>query len=268
MEHVIAPSTLERLLRHDRAVTLVALLVASVLAWVYILSGAGMDMSSMEMKTMPMLGMGMPHRWTAAYCALMLAMWAIMMVAMMLPSAAPMVLLFAAIERRRRQASPFAATAIFTAAYVSVWSGFSIAATLLQWLLDRSALLSPTMVTTNGLIAGAVLIAAGVYQFTPLKQACLRSCRSPLEFISGYWNSGPFRIGLRHGMYCVGCCWMVMLLLFVGGIMNLMWVAVIAAFVVAEKMAPRGPWLGYGVGAVLTAWGIWTLYVYALAPSV
>lgn len=264
MDQVIEPSPIERLLRRDRAVTLSALLVASLLAWAYILSGVGMDMSSIEM-SMP--GMAAHNPWTPSYFALMLAMWAVMMVAMMLPSAAPTVLLFATLERRRRQASPFGATALFTAAYVVVWSAFSIAATFLQWTLDRLTLLSPAMATTSGLTAGAVLVAAGAYQFTPLKQACLRSCRSPLEFISRYWNSGPFGTGLRHGVYCVGCCWMVMLLLFVVGIMNLIWVAVIAAFILAEKVAPRGAWLGYGVGTVLIAWGFWTLYVYAATLS-
>jgi len=261
VEQAIAPSPLERLLRRDRAVTIAALLAASLLAWAYILSGAGMDMSSIEMNAMP--GMAMPRSWTLPFFALMFAMWAVMMLAMMLPSAAPMILLFTTIERRRNQAPPYVATALFTAAYGVVWSGFGVVATLLQWTLDRMALLSPALATTNGLIAGAILIAAGVYQFTPLKQACLRSCRSPLEFISRYWNSGPFGIGLRHGIYCVGCCWMMMLLLFVGGVMNMIWVAVIATFVLAEKVAPRGPWLGYGVGTSLIAWGGWTLYTFA-----
>ena len=264
VKQVIATSPLERLLRRDRAVTLSALLAASLLAWAYILSGAGMDMSSMEMNAMP--EMAMPRPWTPSYFALMLAMWAIMMLAMMLPSAVPMVLLFTTIERRRNHAPPYAATAIFAVAYGVVWSGFSVVVTLLQWMLDRLALLSSALATTNGLIAGAILIAAGVYQLTPLKQACLRGCRSPLEFISRHWNSGPFGIGLRHGIYCVGCCWMMMLLLFVGGIMNLIWVAVIATSILVEKVAPRGPWLGYGVGAALIAWGVWTLHDYATTP--
>ena len=263
MNEVTAPSTLERVLRRDRVVTLMALVGASLLAWGYILSGAGMGISHTEMNSMSMPGMAMPQPWTLSYFSLMLAMWAIMMVAMMLPSAAPMVLLFATIERRRRDTPPFAAIAAFTAAYVIVWSGFSAAATVLQWWLDRSALLSSSMATTSGLIAGAVLVAAGIYQFTPLKQACLQNCRSPLEFISSHWNSGAFRMGLRHGVYCVGCCWLVMLLLFVGGIMNLIWVAVMATFIFAEKIAPPGRWLGYGVGVALMGWGIWTLYRYA-----
>jgi predicted metal-binding membrane protein len=262
MEQAIAPSALERVLRRDRAVTLVALIVASLLAWAYILLGAGMDMASMQMQTMSMPGMAMPSAWTASYFFLMLAMWAVMMIAMMLPSAAPMILLFATIERRRRQESPFVATFVFAAAYIVVWIGFSLTATLLQWQLDRLALLSPMMATTSKLIGGGIFLAAGLYQFTPLKQACLRNCQSPLEFISRYWEMGPFGIGIRHGLYCVGCCWMLMLLLFVGGIMNLIWVALIAAVILLEKLLPPGKWLSYGLGVLLAAWGLWTLYYH------
>jgi predicted metal-binding membrane protein len=262
MEQTIDTSVLERVLRRDRTVTLVALLAASLLAWAYILAGAGMDMHSMSM---PNMAMPMASVWTPAYFALMLVMWCIMMMAMMLPSAAPMILLFATIERRRNGGSPFLTTTIFAAAYVIVWAGFSIIATLLQWQLDRLALLSPEMATTSALLAAIVLIVVGLYQFTPLKQACLRGCRSPLEFITRYWNRGPFGIGLRHGIYCVGCCWMAMLLLFVGGVMNLLWVALIAAFILVEKISPRGEWLSYGAGAALICWGGWMLYTHALA---
>jgi predicted metal-binding membrane protein len=257
VDQTIKTSALERVLRRDRTVTLIALLAASMLAWAYILSGARMDMESMSMPdmTMPMTG-----NWTASYFALMLAMWGIMMVAMMLPSAAPMILLFASVERRRRDGSPLPATTLFVGAYVVVWIGFSVAATLLQWQLEFVALLSPVMASANALFAAIVLILAGLYQFTPLKQACLRGCRSPLEFISRFWSSGAFRMGLRHGLYCVGCCWMLMLLLFVGGVMNLLWVALIAAFILAEKIAPRGQWLSYGAGGALVCWGVWTLY--------
>jgi predicted metal-binding membrane protein len=116
------------------------------------------------------------------------------------------------------------------------------------------------MATTSALLSAVALIATGAYQFTPWKQACLRNCRSPLEFITGYWDRGPFGIGLRHGIYCVGCCWMLMLLLFVGGVMNLLWVALIAAFILAEKTVPRGAWLSYSAGIALISWGGWTVY--------
>lgn len=261
MEKAISQSALERMLRRDRAVTLAALAGASLLAWGYILSGAGMDMRAMDMQSMP--GMAMPAPWTVTHFALMLVMWGIMMMAMMLPSAAPMILLFATIERRRRGGAPLPAIAVFAVAYVVVWICFSGAATLLQWQLEYLALLSPMMASTSTLLAAVVLVAVGFYQFTPLKQACLRGCRSPLEFITRYWDRGPFGIGLRHGMYCVGCCWMLMLLLFVGGAMNLLWVALIAAYVFVEKVVPRGEWLSYGAGTALICWGGWMLYTHA-----
>jgi predicted metal-binding membrane protein len=253
-------SALERLLRRDRTVTLISLLAASLLAWAYLLSGAGMHSMSM-----PDMAMPMATGWTASHFVLMLAMWGIMMVAMMLPSAAPMILLFATIERRRSGTSPFPSVAMFTAAYVLVWVGFSLAATVLQWQLDHLMLLSPALATTSALASATALIAIGAYQFTPWKHACLRNCRSPLEFISSYWAKGPFAIGLRHGFYRVGCCWMLMLLLFVGGVMNLLWVALIAAFVLAEKTLPHGEWLSYAAGAALISWGSWTVYARGFA---
>jgi predicted metal-binding membrane protein len=251
---------LEQLLRRDRLVALISLVTASLLAWAYLLAGAGMHSMSM-----PDMAMSVGAAWTSSHFVIMLAMWAIMMIAMMLPSAAPMILLFATIERRRTRADPFSAVAKFTAAYLVVWIGFSIVATLAQWLLDRLMLLSPALTLASALFAGLTLIATGAYQFTPWKQACLRNCRSPLEFISLFWSDGPFVLGLRHGLYCVGCCWMLMLLLFVGGVMNMLWVALIAAFVLAEKALPRGEWVGYIAGAALIGWGGWTVYVHAFA---
>jgi predicted metal-binding membrane protein len=262
MDQVSGKSALEQLLRRDRIVTLIALLTASLLAWAYLLFVAGMDAQSMSM---PDMIMPMASAWTMSYFALMLAMWGIMMVAMMLPSAAPMILLYATIERRRRGTSPFPATAIFAAAYVIVWMAFSVTAAILQWQLDHLAMLSPAMAATSALLSAIALIAIGAYQFTPLKQACLRNCRSPLEFITWHWNRGPFGIGFRHGIYCVGCCWMLMLLLFVGGVMNLLWVALIAAFILGEKTVPRGAWLSYGVGIALIGWGGWTVYAHVVS---
>jgi predicted metal-binding membrane protein len=259
MEPAIETSALERVLRRDRTLTLFALLAAALLAWAFVVSGIGTDVDSMAMPDMVM-----PAVWTASYLTVMLAMWGMMMVAMMLPGAVPMVLLFATIERRRCAASPFPATAIFAAAYLLVWLGFSVAATLLQWQLDSLAQLSPALASTNTVFAAIVLIAAGIYQFTPLKRACLRGCRSPLEFISRYWGRGPFGIGLRHGLFCVGCCWMLMLVLFAVGTMNLLWVALIATFVLFEKVLPRGERLSYGAGVVLVGWGSWALYAHLI----
>lgn len=251
---------LERLLRCDRTVALAALVAASLLAWAYLLAGMGMHSMSM-----PDMATSMGASWTASHFALMLVMWSIMMVAMMLPSAAPTILLFATIERRRSEVDPFPAVATFAAGYVLVWTGFSVAATVLQWQLDRLRLLSPHFSVASALLSGFILIAAGAYQFTPWKQACLRNCRSPLEFISANWSHGPFGIGWRHGLYCVGCCWMLMLLLFVGGVMNMLWVALIALFVLAEKTVPKAEWVSYAAGIAFLAWGCWTVYARAFA---
>lgn len=261
-------TALERLLHRDRAITLAALLAAAALAWAYLVGGAGMngtpqamaDMPGMSMSGMSMPGMAMTPTWTASYFAVMAAMWVIMMVAMMLPSAAPMVLLFATVERRRRAASPFPATARFALAYALLWAAVGLLGALLQWQFDRLALLTPAIAVTSTAATGAALIAAGLYQFTPLKQACLRGCRSPLEFISQYWTRGPFGLGLTHGVYCVGCCWMLMLLLFVGGVMNLVWVAAIALFALIEKVAPRGRLIAYAAGIALVVAGGWQLH--------
>jgi predicted metal-binding membrane protein len=182
---------------------------------------------------------------------------------MMLPSAAPMILLFATINRKRRQeGSPYVRTGVFALGYVIVWAGFSIAATTLQWRLDGAMLLSPMMAATSVLLAGGVLIVAGIYQLTPLKQACLRHCRSPLDFILHHWRRGSVGalvMGVRHGLYCLGCCWVLMSLLFVGGVMNFLWIAAIAAYVLLEKTVPAGHWISRAAGVALVAWGGFTV---------
>ena len=201
--------------------------------------------------------------WTPGYVAVVLLMWAVMMAAMMMLSAAPMILLFGTIPRRRQTTVDSPADAgVFGVGYVVVWAAFSLVAVALQFGLEQAALLSPMMSTTSRALAGAVLIGAGVYQWTPLKQACLRRCRSPLDFLMTEWREGrwgAFVMGLRHGGYCLGCCWVLMLLLFVGGIMNLAWIAGIAAFVLVEKLAPAGHWIGRGAGVALILWGVATL---------
>ncbi len=190
-----------------------------------------------------------------------------MMAAMMLPSAAPMILLYATIARRRSERGESATAAgVFAFGYLAVWSVFSLAATALQHELEKAALLSPMMEATSITLAGAVLIAAGLYQWTPLKQACLRYCRSPLDFLLAYWRPGApgaFLMGLRHGAVCLGCCWLLMLLLFAGGVMNLAWIAGIAVFVLVEKLSPAGHWIGRAAGALLVAWGGATLLAVA-----
>jgi predicted metal-binding membrane protein len=202
--------------------------------------------------------------WTAADFGLMLAMWAVMMVAMMLPSAAPMLLLHAAVLRQRRGgASPLGRTALFALGYLLVWTGFSVVATVAQWWLHGALLLTSMMgAAASPLLGGALLLAAGAFQWTPVKRACLHHCRSPIHFLAAGWREGvggTLAMGLRHGLYCVGCCWFLMALLFVGGVMNLLWVAGIAAYVLVEKLAPAGHLIGRAAGLLLVAAGAWTL---------
>ena len=182
--------------------------------------------------------------WTAAEFGLMLVMWGVMMVAMMVPTAAPMTLVYAAVARKAAaQHSPLAPTFVFVAGYVTVWTLFSVLATVAQRALDQAGLLTPMMASNSAVFGGSVLIAAGLYQLTPYKHACLRNCRAPAHFLSRYWRTGTvgaFRMGLRLGAYCLGCCWILMSLLFVGGVMNLLWIAAIAVFILLEKTLRLG----------------------------
>jgi predicted metal-binding membrane protein len=200
-----------------------------------------------------------PMAWTPGYAVLMFFMWWIMMLAMMLPSAAPMILLFAMVNRKQREkGAPYVPTGIFAAGYVLVWGAFSLVAVAAQWGLEQSGLLSATMATTSVALGTGLLIAAGIYQLTPLKHACLRHCRSPIAFITQHWRPGEFgalRMGVAHGAFCTGCCWFLMALLFYGGIMNLYWIVGLALFVLLEKTTPAGHWLGRISGVVLIASG-------------
>ncbi len=263
-------ATLEAVVRRDRLVVVTALTAVIALSWAYLLAGAGMGMSAFEMTRMSQLGMagdmsegGMammtPAVWTPGYAVLMFFMWWVMMVAMMLPSAAPMIFLFATVNRKQRETGhPHVATSIFAVGYLAAWAGFSLVAVILQWGFERTGILSPMLVGTNVIFGGVLLLAAGVYQLTPIKHACLRHCRSPLAFLSTHWRRdarGALRMGLVHGAFCVGCCWFLMGLLFFGGVMNLYWIAGLALFVLFEKTVPAGHWLGYATGVALLVWG-------------
>jgi predicted metal-binding membrane protein len=221
-------------------------------------AGAG-SMDDMPGMAMP----AMPHPWNGADAVLMAVMWAVMMIGMMVPSATPMILTFATVNRRKRaRGQPFVPTAIFLAGYLIAWSGFALAATLAQWGLDRAALLSPAMRTTSATLGGALCLATGLYQFTPMKYACLETCRSPAAFVLHHWRDGApgaLRMGVAHGLYCLGCCWAVMALLFVGGVMNLLWSAALAAFVLAEKLVPAGRWFARAGGALMCGYGVYLL---------
>lgn len=255
---MMAGSAVERILRNDRILVISGLLVVIVLSWVYLFAGAG-TMQEMGDMLMPMSS----GPWTVNHAMVMLVMWAVMMAAMMLPSATPMILLYATIARNRHaKGQPAVESGIFMLGYGAIWIAFSLGAVALQFALERAAMLSPMMEATSITLAGGLLIAAGIYQWTPLKQACLLRCRSPLDFVLTHWRNGArgaFVMGVWHGTYCVGCCWMLMLLLFVGGVMNLGWIAGIAIFVLVEKLVPAGHWIGRGAGVLLIGWGAATL---------
>jgi predicted metal-binding membrane protein len=255
---------METILKRDRLVVLAALAGITLLAWAYMvreahamnLTGvcccAGMKMSGPD-----------TNPWDTATLVPLFLMWAEMMVAMMLPSAAPMILTFAKVQRNRReQERPYVATGIFVLGYLAVWTGFSALAAVAQWILHAKALLSPMMVSTSPILGGALLVAAGIFQWTPLKNACLSRCCSPLNFLMAGWRegkSGAFAMGLKHGAYCTGCCWFLMALLFVAGVMNIWWIAIITALVLIEKLAPRGLMLGKIAGVLFVAWGAWLI---------
>lgn len=264
-----APSRLESLLYRDRAIVIAALVGLTLLAWVYLgtltLDMSRGDMSSMGMRTTDTTAMDGPmsvssQPWTSITFVLMFVMWSVMMVGMMLPSAAPMILIYARVQRQKLPGeNPVQRTLFFTLGYVVMWLGFSLIATLSQWGLSEVALLSPMMVNTSGYLAAALFAAAGLYQLTPLKQACLVRCRSPIQFLSICWKQGDLgavRMGIHHGAYCVGCCWFLMGLLFFGGVMNLLWVAAIAVFVLLEKVVPYGQWLSRIGGVVMIGFSL------------
>lgn len=224
------------------------------LAWIYLVAIAT-DMS------MPgMSGMGAIPVWDASYFVMMFLMWAIMMVGMMLPSVIPTVLIYAAVARKsQKQGMPAAPTAAFVSGYLLLWVLFSLVATGAQWGLDELALLSPKMVSSSSQLTAALLIVAGIYQWLPIKNRCLTQCQSPVEFISRHWvtgTTGALRMGIAHGAFCLGCCWALMLLLFVGGVMNLIWIAVLGLFVLLEKVLPFGGVTGRSVGVLMILGGV------------
>ena len=261
---------LERALKRDRRIVIGATALLFALSWIYVLLGSGTGMSPFAMTTAsfpPFVGMPMERfahePWSTAYWLIMMLMWWVMMIAMMTPSAAPMVLLHATIARRggigANGQSPALATSVFVAGYLSIWLLFAVLATCLEWALEYLALVSPMfMWSESARLTGIVLILAGAYQLTPFKAACLDGCRSPIEFLTRNWRTnigGAYCMGLLHGAYCVGCCWALMLLLFAGGVMNLLWIAGLSAVVIIEKTVPFGRAFGWAIGAVLLMTG-------------
>lgn len=220
-----------------------------------------MDMSAPAMAGMPNAMLMDAAEWTTTYAVLVFLMWWIMMIAMMLPSAAPALLLYAALRRRSGGlADPVVMTAIFLLGYLATWALFSLLATGLQGALEYLRVLSGTLSVSNRALGGVILLAAALYQFTPIKQACLTQCRNSVRFVTGAHGAGlagAFRLGVRHGTYCIGCCAVLMLLLFFGGIMNLVWIAGLGLYVLLEKLLPWGRLLSHGAGIGMFSVGAW-----------
>lgn len=264
----MAARTLETLLRRERLIVWSALAILTLLAWLWVFVGAGTGMSTIAMTTWqfppPRPATAMPGDWSPAYWLTMLLMWWVMMVAMMVPSAAPMILLYARVVRhgqtRGEIPGAIAPTAAFSVGYLLCWLGFSALATGMQFALERSGLVDGMMMwATDRRLTATLLIVAGIYQLSPLKKACLTQCRSPVEFLTRNWRpgrSGAFRLGILHGAYCLGCCWALMLLLFAAGIMNLVWIAGLAILVLVEKLAPFGAELTKPLAFLLILGGV------------
>lgn len=255
-------------LRHDRAILVAAIAVIAALAWAHLLRGAGTGMSTFAMTSwrfpLPAEESGAGTAWDLAHATLMLLMWWTMMIAMMLPSAAPFILLHARVTARAmggpEPRRDLGSSMIFLSGYLLVWLGFSVLATAIQWVLEASGLLDGIfMWSRNAWLSGCLLIATGLYQLTPIKAVCLSHCRSPVTYLSSHWKNGSLgalAMGLAHGAYCLGCCWLLMALLFVGGAMNLVWIAGLSIIVLIEKLAPAGLHLGRTLGMLLVAVGI------------
>jgi predicted metal-binding membrane protein len=260
-------------LRRDRTVVAAALAAIAALAWAYVLwLAVDMDMGGMDMSDFRMIPAGIGimalalSPWSGMEFAFVFAMWAVMMIGMMTPSAAPMILIYARLGRQAAVANkPFAGTGWFVAGYLLAWTGFALIATVAQWGLDRAALLDATMTSASSVLGGGILIAAGIYQWTRLKDLCLAKCQSPFLFIQqlgGFRRdaTGAMLLGLRHGAYCVGCCWVLMALLFVGGVMNVLWIALLALLVLLEKLLSFGRWIARAAGVAFLAAGTWLLF--------
>jgi predicted metal-binding membrane protein len=265
-------STLEAVLRRDRSIVIAALAIITALAWGDIIWLANdMAMDGMDMAGFRMIpagrGLMMPASapWQPVEFVYVFAMWTVMMIGMMTPSVAPMILIYARVGRQAvTSGHPFAASGWFASGYLIAWFAFSLAATSAQWVLERAALLTPMMENASTVLGGIVLIAAGVYQWTPIKEACLAYCQAPLTFVMRHGGfradaNGALALGFRHGLYCIGCCWALMLLLFIGGVMNVLWIAALAGLVLLEKVLPLGKLVSRVAGCIFIGSGAWLL---------
>ena len=253
-------------------VVLVALLALAALAWTYVIwlakqmsaPSAMADMPGMDMSGAAMVAPALVH-WSATHFLFILTMWAVMMVGMMTPTVTPTVLLYARVtQQSTRPGWRLAPAAWFAAGYLGAWTLFSVLAALAQWGLETLALLTPMMASASHRFGGLVLLAAGAYQWLPVKDACLSQCRTPLSFVQRHGGfqasaAGALRLGLLHGGFCIGCCWALMAVLFVVGVMNLLWIAALMIIVLLEKTAPGGRYLARGAGVAALAAGAWLL---------
>ena len=251
-----SPTAVESALGHERAFVVAGLVGVSLIAWVYLIS---------EAETFHREGVGLPRMelWSPGDFVLVFLMWSIMMVAMMVPSASPMVLTYATIRRKQHpDEGAFGATGAFLLGYVILWTAFSALATAAQWGLQRAALISSAGESTNAVFAGGLLLVAGIFQWTPWKRACLTRCRSPFLFIMTSWRDGTrgaLMMGLEHGVFCLGCCWALMALMFLAGVMNIFWLVALSLFVLVEKVVPAGDLVGRLAGAGMMGWGLFLI---------
>lgn len=253
-------SVLKAVVRRDSTLVISSIASISLVAWLYLVFSHGAT-TSLHMGTA--IARSAPGPWGVRDVVFTFAFWTLMMIAMMAPATIPLVFRFATIQRERAgQQSPLGRTGVFFLAYLLVWTAYSGLAAVCQWGLRSAALLSPMLVRAHPLVSGMLLLTAGVFQFTPLKDACLRRCRSPLGFFLNEWREGTrgaFFMGLKHGSTCVVCCWALMSLMFVVGVMNLLWMALLTVFVLVEKIAPGRRWVCRISGGLLLTWGVWML---------
>lgn len=253
-------SSIAALPRRDLILIITTVALITILAWLYLIHlDRQMAPATAYDQMMAAMGMASNTAWTRADFLLTFAMWAVMMVGMMSPSATPMILVFGAAQAKSGNRRPSVEAGAFAFGYLLVWTIFSAFATLAQWSLHQAALLSPAMTVLSPRLGGAVLIVAGAYQLSSWKNRCLTHCRSPLSFLMTHWRAGArgaLNIGVRHGAYCLGCCWALMVLLFVVGVMNLIWVAVIGLFVLLEKIGPQGSLIARFAGVALIVAGL------------
>ena len=260
---VRSQSSVAGLLPRDRVLIASCILLITALAWAYLVHLDHQMPSSVAPETMmSKMGMAIDAPWGARDVFFTFLMWAVMMVGMMSATALPVLLLFADMHTQRAERRASLLILLFGLGYITIWLGFSASAALMQWALHQSAWLSPGMAATSPRLAGTILIAAGAYQLTPAKGACLRQCQSPLGFLLSHWRdraSGALQMGLRHGVYCLGCCWALMCVLFAVGVMNLVWVAALTAFILLEKFGSIGAVITRIGGVAMIAFGIFVL---------